>query len=161
TERPIDAHALRRPVVQFDKELGRRDTAAPFPLDILIDERFHALREREDVFAPERRFVEVTEPNAAVDEGGSDGERNAELRVDDGAWRLAHFDRRAHCLVRLTVDTNPNAPDALGANPGRGAQGERRVDRRVVETAAGIRLVAQLDEFVALAQAIAQRVAIA
>jgi hypothetical protein len=45
--------------------------------------------------------VEVSEPNAAVDERGRDGERNAELRMHDSAGRLAYVDWRAYRLVRL------------------------------------------------------------
>ena len=77
------------------------------------------------------------------------------------ARRLAHVDGRRHRLVRLTVDADANAPHALGSDTGRCPQRERRIDRRVIEAATGVRLVAQLGEFVMLAETLAQHVAVA
>ena len=118
TERPVDTQLVRRPVVHLDLQLGRRDVAAPFALDVSIDECFHLLRERQDIPAMERCLVEVAQSHTTIHQRSRDGERNAELRVNNGARGLAHLDWSADRFVCLSVHPDANATNALSADVG-------------------------------------------
>jgi len=65
-EGPVDAKAPRGAVLQLDVQVRGRNAAAPFALDVLVDERVDTLRQRQDVRAMDRRFREVAKLDAAI-----------------------------------------------------------------------------------------------